>query len=283
MNTSVIVAIPRQDDYVWRISSEKIPHVTLCYLGEIASSTDMQAAIDYVEHVASFSMKPFGMEVDRRGVLGPKNADVLFFEDGHGVAKLNAYRDYFLKNTIINNAYLSTSQFPEFKPHLTLGYPEAPAHPDPRDYPGINWINFDRIALWTGDFEGPTFNLKSDDMLMSNSLEDVLAHFGVRGMRWGVRKNKSTGPVSPDASNAATIKEKMKTGGIHSLSNKEIQDAVTRMNLEQQLKSLRKNTSTLNKGHMAVKTILGVGATVSSIVAFVNSPAGKLVRQALTR
>jgi hypothetical protein len=69
----------------------------------------------------------------------------------------------------------------------------------------------------------------------------TLAHFGVKGMRWGVRRSekelhggKSSHPESEDHRNAAAAKDKARKHGTKSLSNKELQDMINRMNLEQQ-------------------------------------------------
>jgi hypothetical protein len=76
--------------------------------------------------------------------------------------------------------------------------------------------------------------------------EEFLAHYGKRGMKWGVRNSSrsSSGgapkpPKSHDATNVEASLAKMKAGGTKSLSNKELQDVVTRMNLEQQYSRLR--------------------------------------------
>lgn len=78
----------------------------------------------------------------------------------------------------------------------------------------------------------------------------VLAHYGIKGMRWGKRKggdsssSKSSSttsnkePESTDYSNAKKHSERAKASGTKSLSNKELQDVVTRMNLEQQYSKL---------------------------------------------
>lgn len=86
--------------------------------------------------------------------------------------------------------------------------------------------------------------------------EEVLAHYGVKGMKWGVRRGsqdvtlKTTPgkkvqakggrgqPVSNDAKEAATSRQKAKASTTDALSNKELQSLVTRMNLEQQYSRL---------------------------------------------
>lgn len=84
----------------------------------------------------------------------------------------------------------------------------------------------------------------------------ALAHYGVKGMRWGVRRSsKPTGPeditlktvpgkrvsaqggrrhpASEDARTVAVYKQKARKSTVDSLSNKELQALVNRMNLEQ--------------------------------------------------
>lgn len=96
----------------------------------------------------------------------------------------------------------------------------------------------------------------------STSLTDVvdvvLAHFGKKGMRWGVRnsrsstpdgpvkvvvkslpgkKIKTTGgknqPASEEAKETAAIRQLGKASKTTALTNKELQTVITRMNLEQ--------------------------------------------------
>ncbi len=69
-----------------------------------------------------------------------------------------------------------------------------------------------------------------------DTLEDVLAHFGVKGMHWGVRKSDT--PASNDAATAKALKKKAKVGGKKSLSNEELEVLIKRMNLEQQFTKL---------------------------------------------
>ena len=189
-----IVAIPSKRDRVWQISSEKIPHMTLLYLGELPSSFDRIRVAKYVGHVASMS-RTFGMTIDERGVLGDDKADVLFFnKDKWAVEAPKSIRSFLLSDQEILQQYNSIEQYPQWTPHLTLGYPTAPAKklddPDREPY----YVEFDKLAIWYGDFEGPTFDLKdsnyAEEVMMSDNVESFLEHFGVKGMKWGVRKDK---------------------------------------------------------------------------------------------
>lgn len=256
-----IVAIPANDDYVWKISSEKVPHMTLMMLGDKLENVGEVEA--FLAHVVNTSLRRFGMDVDHRGVLGDKNADVLFFGK-YSRDKIDQFQGYLLNNPAIYNAYNSVEQFPQWTPHLTLGYPETPAHPDNRDYPGITWVNFDRIALWTGDYEGMEFPLKADDSfaMAADRGAEFLAHYGVKGMHWGQRKAETGGsggtssinPVkrvaekkklvqlsaSQDHKDAQFVRTKAKVSGVSSLTNQDLQKVISRMNLEVQYKSLKK-------------------------------------------
>lgn len=84
------------------------------------------------------------------------------------------------------------------------------------------------------------FKLK-DDTLIQSEINDYLAHHGIKGMRWGIRNDRSSSKAanaSEDAKRAAAAKEKIKKTGQASLTNKEMQDLVTRLNLEKQLNTL---------------------------------------------
>jgi len=71
-------------------------------------------------------------------------------------------------------------------------------------------------------------------------VEDFLAHFGIKGMRWGIRKKKPH-PVSVDARQKQNIKDKVKQTKIASVSNSDLQAAIRRMQLEQDFKRLKVN------------------------------------------
>lgn len=286
MNSLVIVALPAEDDYINKISSEKVPHLTLLFLGEdVTKVKNLNKILDFVGHAADQSLVRFGLEVDRRGELGPDLADVLFFSKSKwsGFEAINTFRSYLLKNDNIRTAYDSATQFPEFTPHITLGYPATPAKPDTRDYPGISYVQFDRIAVWFGDSEGVEFPLKAYDWDMdlamgsiSYKVQDILSHHGVLGMKWGRRGGSTSGPQSvtirnkgkklktsggkgfpahADAVRARTIGQKGKKSGLKALSDQELQAYSKRLNLEANVKRLNYNEK--NAGAKFVATLLG--------------------------
>lgn len=298
-NQLVIVALPADDDPVWKYSSEKAPHLTLLYLGDNNFSPEEFVNIEgYVEH-ASTLLNTFYLDVEDRGTLGDKNADVLFFSKKWS-QQIQKFRSNLLQNNLINKAYLSADQFPEWTPHLTMGYPENPAKEivDGKIYS----VYFDRIALWIGDSIGPTFQLKRPEydlevaMSQIQAGRDFLQHYGVKGMKWGVRRSDSgsggsstapaqTHPMSPDAKAVLNSTRKIHAGGTAALSNQELQHLVGRLNLEQQYQRLtQKGTaeaSSMATGHEAVKTMLSYGKTVNDVHKFMESPTGKFLKNGI--
>lgn len=95
---------------------------------------------------------------------------------------------------------------------------------------------------------------------VEDPLENFLQHYGVKGMHWGVRKNRGGGGVrakvpansSEDHQQASLIRAKAKqSGGIHALSNAELRSLTERMNLEQQYSRL--TSSDVDRGRSFVK------------------------------
>lgn len=78
---------------------------------------------------------------------------------------------------------------------------------------------------------------------MLTAEEFILQHYGVKGMKWGKKKN----PASSDAARSKTVRTTAKKKGVHTVSNKELQDAISRMQLEQNFKRLSINEQSAMK------------------------------------
>jgi hypothetical protein len=107
----------------------------------------------------------------------------------------------------------------------------------------------------------------------------VLAHHGVKGMKWGVRHLPGggiTGSPTADAQAADMAKKKIATGGTHALTTHELQSLVNRMNLEQQYSRLVSSQPTaIDRGHNQVKQFLSLATTGVQIFNLANSAAAK--------
>ena len=96
-----------------------------------------------------------------------------------------------------------------------------------------------------------------EGLMQSNEVGDFLEHYGVKGMRWGVR-NADRPAASGDAVAFRDIKTKAKKGGVSALSNKELKEFNERANLEQQYHRL--NPSAKKKAlQFTADILLGVG------------------------
>lgn len=202
MSNLVIVAIPDENDRVWKVSSEQVPHLTVLFLGDVDAVANLETIVEFVQHAASTTLGRFYLPVDRRGELGDDSelgpADVLFFKKGrYDYKAIRDFRASLLQENNIRTAYDSAQQFDgPWMPHLTLGYEKQPAKPQTgdQDYPFYD-VSFNKIAVWTGDYDGPEFDL-TDPWDEFDALETVpmdvamsdISHHGVKGMHWGQRK-----------------------------------------------------------------------------------------------
>jgi hypothetical protein len=111
---------------------------------------------------------------------------------------------------------------------------------------------------------------------------DYLEHFGVKGMKWGVRRASEPGfAISDDARKAARAAGVAKKQGTKVLSNDDLQRLVTRMNLEQQYNKLKPPTPTKKATKFVAELLLGVGKQQAA--KFANDQAGKFIAKKLAR
>lgn len=110
---------------------------------------------------------------------------------------------------------------------------------------------------------------------MPDFLDDTLAHYGVRGMRWGVRKRSGSSsnsgepedvkivtrpghrievsggrnqPPHEDAKRAHALKQKGQASSVHALSNAEVKAVVERMRLESDWAKIMASAEAQKKG-----------------------------------
>ncbi|UDL15396.1 capsid maturation protease [Microbacterium phage Pepe25] len=138
-----IFLIPTEDDPIVAASSEQA-HLTTIWMG---AKEDLSVDLEELEQAVRFYAQdldgPVVVPVKERGTLGDEDADVVFLEP---TESLLALRDGFLVNEPIKTAHAEAEQFPEWTPHVTLGYPETPAA---GEYDG-DAVTFDRVGLWIG-------------------------------------------------------------------------------------------------------------------------------------
>jgi hypothetical protein len=148
--SALVVFLPASDDPVNEASSEDQAHVTTVWFGEADLPWPL---INEAVAAAAAAMKPFTVAVKSRGLLGDKDADVLFLD----ADDLAEQRQALLDVPVIKDGMDSVEQYPQWTPHLTLGYPDSPA--TLAEEPEA--ITVDRLALWVGK-ERTTYPLGAD-------------------------------------------------------------------------------------------------------------------------
>lgn len=140
--SSAIVALPADDDPVHALGPEP-SHVTVAYLGK-ADQNDPAVLSKAVADVAG-RHQPFTEKVTGKAAFGADGAHVLHL-GGDGITPV---REELLAHPDVAQAHANADQFPNYVPHMTIGYPDdgdsLDALPTPND------VTFDRLALWHGD------------------------------------------------------------------------------------------------------------------------------------
>lgn len=144
----VVVALPASNDPVHKIGPED-KHMTVVWLGtpEDNPGLDMDQVRGQVANVAQ-KYGPLTGQVNSVGQLGDDNAHVLFLK-GDGMGEC---RDELLNQPHIKDGHQAVKQYPQWTPHVTLGYPvdmKPNAVPDENQAP--DEVTFDRLGVWDGD------------------------------------------------------------------------------------------------------------------------------------
>ena len=112
---------------------------------------------------------------------------------------------------------------------------------------------------------------------------DILAHYGIKGMRWGVRRVNPSGKSYKKEEESEDYKKsrEQKARPLSSMSNKELKELNNRLQLEKTYKEITgTNQSVIKRGMKPAKEILEVGTTLAAMYTLYNSPAGKAARSA---
>lgn len=114
-----------------------------------------------------------------------------------------------------------------------------------------------------------------------------LEHYGVKGMKWGVRrdrKNRSS-RKSRQSSDHRTAK-KIKRKRLSEMSNQEINTVNQRMRLENEYRNLKFQQSVINRGHKKVQTAIAIVGTATAayklggkLNKYLNGPGSKYVKK----
>lgn len=125
---------------------------------------------------------------------------------------------------------------------------------------------------------------------MNEVIDDFLEHHGVKGMKWGVRKQDSTGALrqkkprvlSTEAKRKEQIISKAKKKGKDSLTNKELADLNKRLQMEQQF-SRHVNVDPAAKRAIQAGLLFVSGVALTAVKDVVKNHLTQQVKTSLTK
>lgn len=134
--------------------------------------------------------------------------------------------------------------------------------------------------------------MEKQTFLSEDKVNSVLEHFGIKGMKWGVRRTPEQLARARGKTTTSTKEERhaklLKTTKASTLykyrselSNKEMQERINRINMERQLKELSRKEKI--NGNEIISAALKYGKTASEFYNLYNSPMGKAVKSALNK
>lgn len=132
------------------------------------------------------------------------------------------------------------------------------------------------------------------DLQASDKVEAFLEHHGIKGMRWGVRKNPSTGKVSGSPSAGTPRASRSKSDGAKKssgkpsesptkkMSDQQLRDAIQRLQMEKTYASL--TASPPGKSAKVKKVLLEIaGGSAKNLATQTATAAGKVALSSLLR
>lgn len=111
-----------------------------------------------------------------------------------------------------------------------------------------------------------------------------LYHFGIPGMKWGIRKSSSVvasikARSEKDASTDHIVSRQLKSKGIKKLTNSELQKLSQRLQLERSVRDLK--SSDYQRGTDFIKTATAIGSTLATAYALSRTPLAKDLTRAI--
>jgi hypothetical protein len=105
------------------------------------------------------------------------------------------------------------------------------------------------------------------------SKDDFMAHFGVKGMKWGVRKDSSgSAPAAKSSEDHKRVAE-LRTKPTHSLSNAQLKVINERLQLESTYSRL--DQASVTTGRAKVEKMIKNAQLANTLISLASSPAGK--------
>lgn len=106
------------------------------------------------------------------------------------------------------------------------------------------------------------------DLTKLRHSSDELLHYGILGMKWGVRRTeaqlaRARGKKSSDEDASDDYKKAHDKKSVKSMSDKELRDRLNRLQMEQQYSKL--NPTTVSKGKKIANGLLKAGTTVATV------------------
>lgn len=117
----------------------------------------------------------------------------------------------------------------------------------------IRGDSMDGLNVLDEDYKNFVERMGSFDMELDSSVDDVLAHFGVKGMKWGVRRARKT-PITTRKKRDLRSKSEKRKDDLKKLSDVELRQKLNRMQMERQYAQL--SSQSLNAGAITANVIM---------------------------